>query len=124
MPIIDTCAASSPSPPSPLSPTDLPQRTNTLVITSLPAPFFHPDVMAALHNHFELFGNIYAWAPLRAFARVIIVYQSEDDAELSKVTCDGLSVESTTETYVYFFFFFFHLPAALVPQSNLHEYFA
>ncbi|KAA1477685.1 Calcipressin [Dentipellis sp. KUC8613] len=75
-----------------------PQRTNTLVITSLPAPFFHPLVMQALRDHFEIFGAIYAWAPLRAFARVIVVFYDEEHAEEAKVHCDGLQVDATPET--------------------------
>ncbi|TFY81601.1 hypothetical protein EWM64_g2411 [Hericium alpestre] len=75
-----------------------PQRTNTLVITSIPAPFFHPLVMQALREHFEHFGPIHTWAPIRAFARVILVYYNEDAAEEAKIRCDGLVVDATIET--------------------------
>ncbi|TFY51362.1 hypothetical protein EVG20_g11032 [Dentipellis fragilis] len=91
-----------------------PQRTNTLVITSLPAPFFHPLVMQALRDHFEIFGMIYAWAPLRAFARIIVVFYDEENAEDAKVNCDGLQVDATVETCV---FFSSSLP---IPFADLH----
>lgn len=77
------------------------KRTNTLVLTQLPVPFFHPRVMDALRNHFESHGKIRAWAPLKSFARVIVVYESEDSADGAKTYCDGLEVGATPETYVY-----------------------
>jgi calcipressin-2 len=77
------------------------KRTNTLVLTQLPLPFFHPRVMDALRNHFESHGKIRAWAPLQSFARVIVVYESEDSADGAKTYCDGLEVGATPETYVY-----------------------
>lgn len=75
------------------------KRTNTLVLTQLPIPFFHPRVMDALRDHFALHGKIHAWAPLRTFARVIVVYESEDSADEAKVYCDGLQIDATPETY-------------------------
>lgn len=77
------------------------KRTNTLVLTQLPAPFFHPRVMDALHHHFESHGKIRAWAPLKTFARVVLVYESEDSADEAKMYCDGLEIDATPERYVY-----------------------
>ena len=87
-------SSSSQSSPSSTSP----QTTNTLVVTSLPPPFFHPLVLEALRDHFASYGEIYAWAPLRAFARVILVFKDDADAEMAKAHCDGLTIEATSET--------------------------
>lgn len=69
------------------------QRTNTLIITQLPAEFFHQSILDALREHFALFGPLHAWAPLKGFARIILVYLSEDAAEDAKKHCDGLTLE-------------------------------
>jgi len=78
-----------------------PKRTNTLVLTQLPTPFFHPRVMDALRDHFASHGSIRAWAPLRTFSRVVVVYESEDCADDAKAYCDGLEIDATPETYVH-----------------------
>ncbi|KAI0344986.1 Calcipressin [Trametopsis cervina] len=70
-------------------------KTNTLVITSLPPSFFAPLVLEALRIHFESYGEIHTWAPLRAFARIMVVYYDEEAVELAKETCDNLRVEET-----------------------------
>jgi calcipressin-2 len=80
--------------------TESSKRTNTLVLTQLPKPFFHPRVMDALRDHFALHGAIRSWAPLRTFARVIVVYEAEDSADEAKAYCDGLQIDATPETYV------------------------
>lgn len=74
------------------------QRTNSLVVTGLPLAFFHPVILDVLRTHFSSYGEIYAWAPIRAFARVILVYYAEDDAESAKLGSDGLSFDKTSET--------------------------
>lgn len=84
------------SPPA----TETSKRTNTLVLAQLPTPFFHPRVMDALRDHFASHGTIRAWAPLRTFSRVIVVYESEDSADEAKSYCDGLQIDATPETYV------------------------
>ncbi|GBE82813.1 Calcipressin [Sparassis latifolia] len=89
--------ATPPSPPSShsASPTADSSRTNTLIITQLPAAFFAPAIQEALRDYFALYGAIHAWAPLKAFSRVLLVYYSEDDAERAKQSCDRLIVGST-----------------------------
>lgn len=62
------------------------------MITQLPLEFFHPLVMEALKNHFKTFGEIHTWAPLSGFARIIVVYYLEHDAELAKEHCDNLTI--------------------------------
>ncbi|KAI0062072.1 Calcipressin [Artomyces pyxidatus] len=93
MPGIDSITPPE-EPSSPSSPT----RTNTLVLTSLPEPYFHPIVMSALRDHFETYGEVHTWAPIRAFGRVILVYRSEEDAEEAKLHCDGIVIDATSET--------------------------
>lgn len=80
--------------------TETSKRTNTLVLAQLPTPFFHPRVMDALRTHFASHGTIRAWAPLRTFSRVLVVYESEDSADEAKAYCDGLQIDATPETYV------------------------
>jgi len=80
--------------------TETSKRTNTLVLAQLPTPFFHPRVMDALRDHFASHGTIRAWAPLRTFSRVVVVYESEDSADEAKAYCDGLQIDATPETYV------------------------
>ncbi|KAH9930832.1 Calcipressin-domain-containing protein [Fomitopsis serialis] len=91
----------SPSPPSLTSNSGSPspRRTNTLVITQLPATFFEPVVLEALQHHFATYGPIYAWAPLKSFYRIILVYRSEDDAEHAKESCDHLIVGSIDDRW-------------------------
>ena len=95
------------SPGSPTSPPSLtmssppsPQRTNTLVITNLPPHFFEPLVQDALRSHFSLYGPLHTWAPLRGFARVIMVYYSEEDAEMAKESNDGIIFGEMANQYV------------------------
>ena len=62
----------------------------------MPPSFFHPGVLDALRSYFATFGDIYAWAPIRSFARVILVYYDEDDAESAKLGSDGLKIDATS----------------------------
>ncbi|KAM5542791.1 hypothetical protein V8D89_003752 [Ganoderma adspersum] len=85
------------SPGSPTSPPSLtmsspssPRRTNTLVMTRLPPHFFEPLIQDAFRSHFESYGPLYSWAPIKGFARVIMTYFSETDAEMAKESNDGL----------------------------------
>ncbi|EMD34315.1 hypothetical protein CERSUDRAFT_86436 [Gelatoporia subvermispora B] len=82
----------SSSPLPELSDTDsTPQRTNS-VIVKIPREFFQTSILGRLHDHFATYGTIYAWAPIKAFARVILVYYSEDAAERAKHECDFLDI--------------------------------
>jgi len=83
--------------PSPIIISSSPRRTaseptNTLIITSLPLAFFHPSVLDPLRAHFEKYGELYTWAPLRAFARIIVVFWRVADAERLRQDCDNLMV--------------------------------
>ncbi|KAI0689820.1 Calcipressin [Cytidiella melzeri] len=84
----------SPSTPElTVSETPVSVRTNTLVITSLPPSFFQPLVLEALRIHFESYGDVHTWAPLKAFARIFLIYYDEEAAELAKEACDNVYVE-------------------------------
>lgn len=72
-----------------------PTRTNTLVVASMPASFFEPVVLDALRSHFESYGEIHTWAPLKAFARALVIYYDEEAAELAKESCDSLFIDAT-----------------------------
>ncbi|KAF8328828.1 Calcipressin-domain-containing protein [Cantharellus anzutake] len=77
------------------------EPTNTLIITSLPQPFFHPSVLDPLRDYFETYGPLHSWAPIKGFGRVIAVFHNTDDAERLRHDCDGLRVgdgESTLKT--------------------------
>lgn len=90
-----------PTPPSMSSPQEkTPQSTNTLVVTGMPPSFFHPLVLDALRGHFASHGEIFAWAPITAFGRIIIVYHQEEAAECAKLECDGFTVETTSQRSV------------------------
>lgn len=60
-------------------------KTNTIIITSLSPPFFHPRVQQALRVHFEYFGKIHTWAPLTGLGRIMVVYWDEDSVEGAKL---------------------------------------
>jgi len=78
------------------SPRSMPRRhhqpSNTLILTSLPQAFFHPSVLEPLRNHFETYGPLYSWAPIKGFGRVIVVFHDIHDAERMRQDCDGLQV--------------------------------
>ncbi|KAF8626205.1 hypothetical protein AX15_004895 [Amanita polypyramis BW_CC] len=67
--------------------------TNSLAIVSLPRSFFVPEIMNIIRSHFDFFGEINQWVPLPGFGRIIIVYESEDDAEKAKRACDPIILQ-------------------------------
>ena len=42
-----------------------------------------------------VYGEVHAWAPLRSFGRIIIVYYEEQVAERVKLECDNLTIDAT-----------------------------
>lgn len=87
--------SSPPSSAGPSSTDTASSRTNTVVIASLPPAFFEHTVLEALRLHFASYGDIHTWAPLKAFARIMLVYYDEDAAEKAKLTCDGIQIDET-----------------------------
>jgi hypothetical protein len=73
--------------------------TNTLILTSLPAAFFHPSILEPLRDHFMNYGELHTWAPLKGFGRIIAVFWNVEDAERLRQECDGLHVGGP-ESYV------------------------
>jgi calcipressin-2 len=73
----------SPSPPI---------TTNTLVLAGIPQNFFHPMILDILRSHFEVYGQVHTFAPLKAFGRVLIVYFDEDSAERGKQHLDWIQL--------------------------------
>ncbi|KAJ2974143.1 hypothetical protein NUW54_g11938 [Trametes sanguinea] len=89
----------SPSTPPSLtmsSPTS-PQRSNTMVIAHLPESFFEPEIQDALRSHFQSYGPLHTWAPIRGLKRVFIVFYSAEDAETAKESNDGLILGDTLD---------------------------
>ncbi len=72
------------------------QKTNTIIITSLSPPFFHPQIQKALRSHFEIFGEIHTWAPIRGLGRIIVVYFEDDCVEQAK-SLDGMEVRDDSQ---------------------------
>jgi len=79
-------------PPSP--PSSPPHRTNTLILTSLPASLFHHEVLQALKDLFSSFGVLHSWAPIKGWGRIFVVYWDEQTAEDAKRGTDGLNLGS------------------------------
>ncbi|TYJ55624.1 hypothetical protein B9479_003656 [Cryptococcus floricola] len=78
----------------PPAPSTIPHDpTNTLALL-LPHPnLFSPPVLSLLRAHYEQFGRIAHWAPVRGFGRVIVVFESEEEAEAAKAEGDWLKLE-------------------------------
>jgi len=73
------------------------QPTNTLIIPNLPQAFFEPAVINALKQHFESYGELYAFIPLKGFKRILVVYKDDDDAEAARDS-DGIVIGHDEET--------------------------
>lgn len=74
------------------------RRTNTLAITPLPRYFFEPLVLDVLRQHFESYGEIAHWVPLKSFHRILVVYRFDDDAERAKLSSDPIILEHPHES--------------------------
>lgn len=67
--------------------------TNSLALI-LPHPsLFLPEALALLRRHFERFGGLTHFAPIRAMGRVILVYDSVDNARKVKEADDFLKLD-------------------------------
>lgn len=82
------------SPPPSLLP-DLPpeERTNTAALLLPHQALFAPPILDILRAHYESFGPIAHWAPIRAFGRVIIVWQEVEGCEWAKREGDFLKLD-------------------------------
>ena len=66
------------------------ERTNTLALLLPHTSLFSPPILELLRAHYEQYGPIAHWAPVKAFGRVIVVFAQEEDAERAKVEGDRL----------------------------------
>lgn len=67
-----------------VNPSEGPSRvspSNTLILTSLPTPLFHPEIQRHLRAHFSSYGNVSTWAPLAGLGRIIVVYAGDEDVD-------------------------------------------
>ncbi|KAL7422949.1 hypothetical protein Q5752_002247 [Cryptotrichosporon argae] len=89
-------SASSPStfePPVPPLDPPSPTLTNTLALLLPSLALFDAAVLTLLREHYEAFGPLAHWAPVRAFGRVILVYAREGDAERARHEGDRLRID-------------------------------
>ncbi|KAG5639185.1 hypothetical protein H0H81_006089 [Sphagnurus paluster] len=94
---MSTISISTPPSRKSPSPAQEVERTNTIAITSVPKNFFHPVIQDVLREHFASFGEVNRWAPLPGFGRIIVVYRSEDVAEIAKQQCDPIIVHQSSD---------------------------
>ena len=89
-PPVDTISISSP--PSLLyDPT--PEQTNTQALLLPHQALFASPILQILREHYESYGKIAHWAPVRAFGRVIIVWEEVDGADRAKRDGDFLKLD-------------------------------
>lgn len=68
-------------------------RTNTLALLLPHLALFEGPSLRLLKEHYSSFGNIAHWAPVKGFGRVIIVYETEDEAAYAKEEGDRLFLD-------------------------------
>ena len=71
-----------------------PEPTNTYALLLPHLSLFGPDILHLLRRFYEKFGPIRHWAPVKAFGRVIIVWDEVDDASQAKKQGDWLELDS------------------------------
>ncbi|KAJ3768442.1 Calcipressin [Lentinula raphanica] len=91
--------------------------TNSLAITQVPDEFFHPAVLGVLRDHFDLYGEITHWVPLRAFRRIMVVFTEEDAAEHAKRSCDRIQISATQDRPAVELRVYRADPNPIIPQS-------
>jgi hypothetical protein len=67
--------------------------TNTLALLLPHLSLFAPEILALLRTHYEQYGAIAHWAPVKGFGRVIIVYKDEESAAEAKKDGDRLELD-------------------------------
>lgn len=98
-----TSTSAQVSPPPSLLSDDPTESTNTAALLLPHLALFSPSILEILRDHYEKFGVIAHWAPVKAFGRVIIVWQEVEGCELAKRNGDYLKLdvdlpEEDTET--------------------------
>jgi hypothetical protein len=80
--------------PPPLLPDTPDEITNTLALLLPSQQLFEPAILSVLRNHYEGYGRLAHWAPVRGFGRVILVYDEEEDAARAKREGDRLKLDA------------------------------
>jgi hypothetical protein len=69
------------------------EGTNTLALLLPHLALFSPPSLRLLRDHYSQFGTIAHWAPVKGFGRVIIVYETEEEAAIAKKEGDRLYLD-------------------------------
>lgn len=91
--------------------------TNTLLVTNIPKHTFNASALSHLQAHFEQFGPLERFIPLKSFARCMIIYSATEDAVEAKGATDRTIVLST-EIRVYFGE---HTPHITIPTNSTYS---
>ena len=81
-----------PPPPS-LVADSIHEETNTHALILPHQSLFLPSILTMLRRHYESFGPIAHWAPVRGFGRVIIVWETIESADRAKRLGDYLKLD-------------------------------
>lgn len=69
----------------------LAERSNSLLFTNLPEPFFtEPSLASALLDLLNAYGPLVSWNPLMSLERATVVYEKWEDAKTAKDRLDRL----------------------------------
>lgn len=79
-----------PPPPAPSLPGS---STNTLALLLPHRSLFAPRILALLRSHYEQYGAIAHWAPVRALGRVIVVWEEVEGAQEAKREGDWVRLD-------------------------------
>ena len=91
--IMDIDETTTPPPPSLLP--DLPAEapTNTAALLLPHQALFAPPILQILRDHYETYGRVAHWAPVKGFGRVIIVWEEVEGFERAKREGDYLKLD-------------------------------
>lgn len=67
--------------------------TNTLALLLPHLSLFSPPILDLLRAHYESYGVIAHWAPVKGFGRVIVVYETVEAADEAKEKGDRLFLD-------------------------------
>jgi len=90
---MDLDETSTPPPPSLLPDLTAEEPTNTAALLLPHQALFAPPILQILRDHYETYGRIAHWAPVKGFGRVIIVWDEVDAFERAKRQGDYLRLD-------------------------------
>ena len=82
-----------PPPPSLLPDAPADEPTNTAALLLPHQALFAPPILQILRDHYETYGRIAHWAPVKGFGRVIIVWDEVEGFERAKREGDYLKLD-------------------------------